>query len=108
MHLRCYRYNVQLSLVDHFFESELLTMFCPHFFDESLLGEEEEVGEFVAHLFNVAIVGEMQENMGEFMASRESESFYCSLLWTHIYNNQRMAFVGKCAKLPNAIGFLQP
>ena len=83
-------------------------MFCPHFFDEGLLGEEEEVGEFVAHLFNVAIVGEMQENMGEFMASRESESFYGSFLWTHIYNYQWMTFVCKCAKPPNAIGFLQP
>lgn len=83
-------------------------MFCPHFFDEGLIGEEEEIGEFVAHLFYVAIVGEMQENMGEFMASRESESFYGSLLWTHIYNYQWMAFVCKCAKPPNAIGFLQP
>ena len=82
-------------------------MFCPHFFDEGLLGEEEEVGE-VAHLFNVAVVGEMQENMGEFMASRESESFYCSLLWMHIYNYQWMTFVCKCAKSQNAIGFLQP
>lgn len=78
-------------------------MFCPHFFDEGLLGEEEEVGEFVAHLFNIAIVGEMQENMGEFMASRESESFDSSLLWTHIYNYQWMTFVGKCAKSQNAI-----
>ena len=83
-------------------------MFCPNFFDEGLLGEEEEIGEFVAHLFYVAIVGEMQEGMGEFMASRESESFYCSLLWTHIYNYQWMTFVCKCAKPPNAIGFLQP
>lgn len=78
-------------------------MFCPHFFDESLLGEEEEIGEFVAHLFYVAIVGEMQEDMGEFMASRESESFYGSLLLTHIYNNQWMVFVSKSTLSPNAI-----
>ena len=77
-------------------------MFCPHFFYEGLLGEEEEVGEFVAHLFNVAVVGEMQQYMGEFMASRESESFYGSLLLTHIYNNQWMGqqkySIPKCHK----------
>ena len=78
-------------------------MFSPHFFDESLLGEEEEIGEFVAHFFNIAVAGEMQEDMSEFMASRESESFYCSLLWTHIYNYQWMTFISKRAKSPNVI-----